>query len=175
MLYNLLPKFKIVEINNVAALRMGHVIAQTPAKVDEVPTRTEGTYKFLENGAIVGLDKSGYLKSYVAAEHAQPCLVYNEELITADMTGGLDQFAEQFNDKGIVYPRALPLNIGDTFTTNNVRDDNFIDGYAKVENGVIVIDEQYVAGTHMFIAKKSDLPAGQDAVELTYIGLVAAN
>lgn len=174
MLYNLLPKFKVVEINNVAALRIGHLIAQVPAKVNEVPTRVEGDYKFLENGAIVGLDRSGYLKSFVAAEHVQPCLVYNEELITADFTGGLDQFAEQFDEEGVVYPRALPLNIGDVFTTNNVKDNDYKNGYAKVVDGVIVIDEEYTAGTHMFIAKKSDLPAGQEAVELTYIGLVAA-
>ena len=82
MLYNLFPKFKIVEINNVAALRMGHIIAQTPAKAGEVPTKTvgegDGAYKFLENGAIVGYDEAGTLKSYDPAKHTQPCLVYTE-------------------------------------------------------------------------------------------------
>lgn len=172
MLYNLLPKFKIVEINNVAALRMGHVIAQVPAEAGKVATKEVGDYKFLENGVIVGLDRTGYLVNYEAGVQAQPCLVYNEELITADFTGGLDQFAEQFDEEGIVYPRALPLNIGDTFTTNNVSE--YIDGYGKVVNGVVTIDTEYVAGTHMFIAKKADLPAGQEAVELTYIGLANA-
>ena len=171
MLYNLFPKFKIVEINNVAALRMGHVIAQTPAKVDGVAVKEVDEYKFLENGIIVGYDKSGYLKNYVTTDHSQPCLVYNEELITADMTGGLDQFAEQFVD-GVVYPRVLPLNLGDTFTTNNVSEVK--DGYAYVNNGVLTIEETYTAGKHMFIAKTSDLPAGQAAVEFTYIGLVPA-
>lgn len=173
MLYNLFPKFKIVEINNVAALRMGHIIAQTPAKVNEVPTTTVGSgdnaYKFLENGAIVGYDEAGTLKSYDATKHTQPCLVYTEELITADMTNGLDQFADLFVN-GVVYPRALPLNLGDTFTTNNFTG-TLADGFGAVENGVIKIQEGRAGA--MFIVKKSDLPAGQDAIECTYIGYIA--
>ena len=179
MLYNLLPQFKVVEINNVAALRMGHIIAQTPAKAGEVATyevknsKQEVIAKFLENGVIVGYDKSGYLKNYSSTEHTQPCLVYTEELITANMTGGLDQFANEFDANGVVYPRVLPLNLGDAFTTNNVSE--IKDGYAYVSNGVLTIDETYTAGKHMFIAKVSDLPAGQEAVEFTYIGLASAS
>lgn len=176
MLYSLLPQFKVVEINNVAALRMGHVIAQTPAKKNEVATTPVGPTSspvayFLENGIIVGYDKSGYLKNYDPTAHTQPCLVYTEELITANMTNGLDQYANQF-EGDVVYPRALPLNLGDTFTTNNVSEVK--DGYAYVSNGVLTVDETYTAGKHMFIAKVSDLPAGQEAVEFTYIGLVPA-
>ena len=174
MLYNLFPKFKIVEINNVAALRMGHIIAQTPAKVNEVPTKVVGegddAYKFLENGAIVGYDEAGTLKSYDPAKHTQPCLVYTEELITAGLLEGLDQYANQF-EGDVVYPRALPLNLGDTFTTNNFTG-SLADGFGAVENGVIKIVSSRAGA--MFIVKKSDLPAGQDAIECTYIGYIAA-
>lgn len=174
MLYNLFPKFKIVEINNVAALRMGHIIAQTPAKVNEVPTKVVGTgddaYKFLENGAIVGYDEAGTLKSYDPAKHTQPCLVYTEELITSGLVESLDQYANQF-EGDVVYPRALPLNLGDTFTTNNFTG-SLADGFGAVENGVIKIVSARAGA--MFIVKKSDLPAGQDAIECTYIGYIPA-
>lgn len=170
MLYNLFPKFKVVEINNVAALRMGHVIAQTPAVVAGVPVKEVGEYKFLENGAIVGYDEAGDLKSYDAAKHTQPCLVYTEELVTSDLLEGLDQFANLF-EGDVCYPRALPLNLGDTFTTNNFSGD-LADGYGAVVNGVITIQANRAGA--MFIVKKSDLPAGQDAIECTYIGYIAA-
>ena len=176
MLINLLPKFKIVEINNVAALRMGHVIAQTPAYVDgdgaKVTATEVGEYKFVENGLIVGYDATGVLANYEAAKHSQPCLIYTEELITANLVEGLDQFAELVpGAKKPVYPRALPLNLGDTFTTNNFTG-TLADGFGAVENGVIKIVSSRAGA--MFIVKKSDLPAGQDAIECTYIGYIAA-
>ena len=179
MLYNLFPTFKVVEINNVAALRMGHVIAQTPLySVDEASDKgityvkkgAEVVAKFLENGVIVG-HSGKELKAYDSSVHVQPCLVYTEELITADMTGGLDQFANQF-EGNVVYPRALPLNLGETFTTNNYSGTVADEGYATVTNGVITLSGNARSGA-MFYYKKSDLPAGQDAIECTYIGYKA--
>ena len=167
MLYNLLPHFKVVEINNVAALRMGHVIAQTPAKEAGVAVKTVGDYKFLENGVIVGLDADGTLKNFDKANHYQPCLVYTEELVTDGLLEGLDQFANLMED-GVCYPRVLPLNLGDTFTTNQFKG-TFGDGYGVVTDGIINI--QAAKDGAMFIVKKSSLPAGQEAIECTYIGL----
>lgn len=164
MSYNLLPRFKVVEINNVAALRMGHVIAQTPAKEAGVATKTVGDYKFLENGVIVGLDADGTLKNFDKANHYQPCLIYTEELVA---NGFLDQFANLMED-GVCYPRALPLNLGDTFTTNQFKG-TIGDGYGVVTDGIINI--QAAKEGAMFIVKKSNLPAGQEAIECTYIGL----
>lgn len=177
MLDKLLPNFKIVEINNVAALRMGHVIAQTPAYVSGegalVACKEVGTYKFVENGVIVGLDKTNCLANYDATVHSQPCLVYTEELVTHGLLSGLDQFASLADTKGEVYVRALPLNLGDTFTTNNiaVTGDEITDGFGKVENGVIVHQEAADVDT-LFIIKKSTLPAGQPAAECIYCGKV---
>ena len=177
MLYNLLPNFKIVEINNVAALRMGHVIAQTPAYVSGegkalIASKTVGDYKFVENGVIVGLDQTNVLANYDASKHSQPCLVYTEELITANLLSGLDQFANQADVNGEVYVRALPLNLGDTFTTNNVSG-TIVDGFAKVVNGVITMEAAASADT-LFIVKKSTLPTGIAAAECIYCGKVVA-
>ena len=181
MLDKLLPNFKIVEINNVAALRMGHVIAQTPAYVSGDGALVackevgNGAYKFVENGIIVGLDKTNRLANFDAATHSQPCLVYTEELVTHGLLSGLDQFASLADAKGEVYVRALPLNLGDTFTTNNIKvtGEEITDGFGKVENGVIVHQEAADAST-LFIIKKSTLPAGQEAAECIYCGKVVA-
>lgn len=171
------PKFKIVEINNVAALRMGHVIAQTPAYVDgeraKVTATVFGEDKFVENGLIVGLDATNVLANYDATKHSQPCLVYTEELTGSDHLE-LDQFATLVPGVGkAVYVRALPLNLGDTFTTNNVVAIEANKPFAKINaEGRLELEATKSADT-MFIAKVSDLPAGQEAVEFTYIGLAA--
>ena len=55
-MYNkFLPKFKVVEINNMAALRMGHVIAQNAIDKENIRLEDKSGYKYLENGVIVGL------------------------------------------------------------------------------------------------------------------------
>ena len=178
MLMNFLPKFKIVEINNVASLRMGHMIDQVPAYVDgdheaKVTPTVKGDYKFVENGLIVGLDETNVLANYDATKHSQPCLVYTEELTGSDHLE-LDQFATPVPGVGkAVYVRALPLNLGDTFTTNNVAAIEADKPFAKVNaEGRLELEATKSADT-MFIAKVSDLPAGQEAVEFTYIGLAA--
>ena len=169
------PKFKIVEINNVASLRTGHIIAQTPAYVDgegaKVTATVFGEDKFVENGLIVGYDATGVLANYNAEKHSRPCLIYTEEL-TGDDFLELDQFAELVPGKNKpVYPRALPLNLGDTFTTNNVVAIEAGKPFAKINvDGRLELEKDRSADT-MFIAKVSDLPAGQKAVEFTYIGL----
>jgi hypothetical protein len=185
MLYNLFPTFKIVEINNVAALRMGHIIAQTPAYINAteagvkgqtVKYAKHGDYKFVENGLIVGLGKDNKLSNFDVDSHYQPCLVYTEELITANMTNSLNQFANLVDYKDeeggeYCYVRALPLNIGDTFTTNNYAGSGSAE--ATVVNGVLTLGD---AATDykgpLFAAKLTDLPAGESAVEFTYVGLV---
>lgn len=174
MLDKLLPKFKVVEINNMAALRMGHVIAQTPAYIEgNAESKTaivahvpHGEYKFVENGLIVGFDKDNCLANYTT-DHKQPMLVYTEELETSGLVRGLDRFANVVDNKGKVYVRALPLYVGDTFTTNNI-DSTDKDGYAKVVNGKLTYTAAPEEG--MFIVKKSTLPNGEKAVEVTYVG-----
>ena len=178
MLINYKPEFKIVEINNVAALRMGHMIDQIPAYVDGnhdalITATTFGEEKFVENGLIVGLDRSNALANYKATKHSQPCLVYTEEL-TGSNHLELDEFAHKVPGVGKpVYVRALPLSLGDTFTTNNVVAIEEDKPFAKVNaEGKLELQASPNEDT-MFIAKMSELPAGQKAIEFTYIGLAA--
>lgn len=168
MKYQFLPKFKIVEINNMASLRMGHVIAQNKAAADIASVSFDdnagNVVKFLENGIIVGLGQDGLIANYKPEDHAQPMLVFTEELIEGPLYS-LDQYAEVIGADG-VYPRCLPLYLGDTFTTNNYKG-TAADGFAKVVDGYITIQAEADEAT-MFIAKKCLLPAGQTAVELQY-------
>ena len=161
-----LPSFAVVEINNSTAHRIGHAISQVPCYAKNIKVKEVNGYKFIENGLIVGLDADYELKNYDAAKHSQPCLVYNDELITGPIST-LDKYAEEIEDGKPAYVRALPLYLGDSFTT-----DNFVgeaaDGFATVENGQLKLAE-----SGMFIARKSTLPNGKVAVEFTYIGEAA--
>ena len=183
-----LPKFKVVELNLSTAHLIGHVIAQTPAyvKANDISTITssdviasvdKGDYKYVENGVIVGLDQKGILCNYDATKHAQPCLVYQDELITGPFDT-LNQFAQPVESIGSgkyapVYVRALPLYLNDTFTTDNFTGE-LQDGFAKVTNGILEITASYEAGKSMFIVKKTTMPNREPGAEFTYIGAVAA-
>lgn len=176
-MYNkFLPKFKVVEINNMAALRMGHVIAQNAIDKENIRLEDKSGYKYLENGVMVGLGLDGKIANYDPAKHAQPMLVFTEELIAGPFYS-LDQYAEEVGADD-VYPRCLPLYLGDTFTTNN------IDGYSEAPefvfangdygiraDGLIVKaeEEKYA----MFRGVACKLPAGQAAVELQVINVKA--
>lgn len=180
-----LPKFKVVELNLSTAHLIGHVIAQTPAYVqavesasitadDVIRSVTKGdNHKFVENGIIVGLDAKGLLVNYSETKHAQPCLVYQDELITGPFDN-LDQYAHYVEDPNKpTYVRALPLYLNDTFTTNNVKDltKDSTGSYAKVEAGQLVLQGAADKDT-LFIAKKTTLPNREVAFEFTYIGKV---
>lgn len=164
MNYQFLPKFKVVEINNMAALRMGHVIAQNKAANDIAVKEVSGV-KFLENGIIVGLGADGKIANYDPALHAQPMLVFNEELIEGPLYS-LDNFAERVDAVDGVYPRCLPLYLGDTFTTDNIAG-SIENGFYKVVAGKLTY-EAIKSDATMFIGKVTTLPAGQNAVELQY-------
>ena len=112
---NYLPEFKVVEVNRLTGLTAGHMLAQFPAD-DKITLKPVNDNDFLENGLIVGLNKDLTIGNYNAEEHAQPFLVFNEELNT--FMKGLKYYAEPVVD-GEVYPRAIGLYVGDTFTTNN--------------------------------------------------------
>lgn len=173
-----LPSFKVVEINNSTAHRIGHAISQVPAysaapagkTYATVKATTFGDYKFIENGIIVGYGMDGLLSNYDATKHAQPCLVYNDELITGPINT-LDKYAEEVEDGQPVYLRALPLYVGDSFTTNNFKG-SAVDGYAKVEDGQLSVSGDSTDA--LFIAKKTTMPNGKVGVEFTYIGKVSA-
>lgn len=164
-----LPSFKVVEINNSTAHRIGHAISQVPCyKAGIAHVTVNEKYDFIENGTIVGLSADGELRleNYNPEKHSQPCLVYNDELITGPIDT-LDKYAEEMVD-GKAYVRALPLYLGDSFTTDNYSG-VMAEGYAVVDGGHLVKGD---AG--MFYAKEATLPNGKKAFEFTYIGLPMA-
>lgn len=172
-MYNkFLPNFKVVEINNMAALRMGHVIAQNAIDKENIRLVGKGenkAYKYLENGVIVGLGVDGKIANYDSAKHAQPMLVFTEELIAGPFYS-LDQFAEEVGADD-VYPRCLPLYLGDTFTTDNVK--VVEDGLYGIEANSGLICKAGSNAQAMFRGVACKLPAGQDAVELQVINVKA--
>lgn len=164
--------YKVVEINNMTALRSGQMAAQSPAlKADFANAAV------IENGIILGykpvkVDGVDVLGLVPYKEGAAIFLHYTEELFLENTTQ-LNTFAVPFNDLGIAYPRALALNIGDVFTTNNVKEGTVIDkaGFFVVDNGLITNASELVAG-HTFYGVPSFLPDGETpAIELTYVGV----
>lgn len=173
-----LPKFKVVELNLSTAHLIGHVIAQTPAYTKEnadlgiaatdlIASTDKNGYTFIENGVIVGVDAKGNLSNYDATKHSQPCLVYNDELVTGPFDN-LDQYAH-FVDADPAYVRALPLYLIDAFTTNNYAGES--GSYAKVVDGVLTLEGAATADT-LFLAKKTTLPNREPAYEFTYVGKI---
>lgn len=158
---NYLPKFKVVEVNRLTGLIAGHMLSQFKGDAD-LTVKKVGDAKFLENGLIVGLNDDLTVGNYDAAEHAQPFLVFNEELNT--FMNGLKYYAEPVVD-GEVYPRSIGLFVGDAFTTNNYAGEE--GDFAAVVKGVLTLGADGIFG-----AEESTLPTGEKAYKFTYIGEV---
>jgi hypothetical protein len=157
MITKYLPKFKVVEVNNLTGLRNGHMLSQFAA--DESLATTVNGNKFIENGVIVGLSKDGKIVPYA---DGTMFVHYTEELNT--FIDELQYFAVPV--EGDTYIRCIALYTGDTFTTNNVVEGE--GAYGKVINGKInIVDSAEGAA---FIVKKSTLPNGEVGYECTYVG-----
>jgi hypothetical protein len=163
MIMSFLPTFKVFEVNNLTGLRNGHILANMPADVAHIAKVTVNGNEYVENGIILGLDADGTVSNYDASKHDMPFVHYTEELLS--LLNELRLFAEPIVD-GVVYPRAIGLYVGDTFTTNNYA--GTVEGakYAKVVNGVLTL--QATADGAMFKATPSTLPDGTDAFEFLY-------
>lgn len=159
------PNFKVLEVNNLAGLRIGHVLAQNVAADDIAKVEVLGN-DYIENGIIVGLGADGKIANYDATKHAQPFVHYTEELNTYLV--GYDTFAVEIED-GVAYPRCIGLYVGDTFTTDNVVAGavTAADCYGKVVNGIINLQAAADTDT-MFIVKKTTMPAGGVGYQCTY-------
>lgn len=123
--------FKVLEVNNMVALRSGHIVSQVVLPKNKF---LGGSETYINNGEIVFLDvdgkfatlnKAGTTDGSTAITNAAdvkpqlvPFIIYNEELMTGPYTD-LKYFAEVFDSNNVAYPRALALNVGDSFTTNN--------------------------------------------------------
>lgn len=163
--------FKIVEPNNITALRDGHILAQFPCNATDVATKKINSVDFLENGIIVGLGSDGNISNFNQTKHARPFLVFTEELDSGPLNG-FNQFAHEFELVGsdyIAYPRCLALNVGDTFTTDNFTgtlDSNF----ANIVNGKVNMQAEY-DDTTMFKVTKTTLANGNPAAECLMVGI----
>jgi hypothetical protein len=134
--------FKVLEVNNIAALRNGHMLSQIVLPKNKF---LGGSEAYIQNGEIVFLDVDGKLATLnkvgttdgsTAIVNAadvkpqlQPFIIFNEELMTGPYTD-LKYFAEVFDADNVAYPRALALNVGDSFTT-----DNYVVGAGTQANG----------------------------------------
>ena len=163
--------YKVVEINNMTALRSGQMAAQTVAIKKSFPDM-----EVLENGLILGYGEvtpNGGAKTLGLVPYTEGAAIflhYTEELFLENATQ-LNTFALEF-EEGVAYPRALALNIGDVFTTNNVKGD-LAEGIFIVDDGLLTAaGESAVAGDHIFYGIKSYLPDGETAaIEFTYMGV----
>lgn len=163
--------YKVVEINNMTALRSGQMAAQAVAKKADF-----GDKDVLENGMILGYKVDEKAKTLGLAPYTEGAAIflhYTEELFVEGVTQ-LNTFALEFDEEGVAYPRGLALNIGDVFTTNNVKEEDLEkEGIFIVENGLLTaVGELEAAGNHIFYGIKSYLPDGETpAVEFTYMGV----
>jgi len=177
-LYDLLPTFKVVEINNVVGLRSGHIIAQALTNKADFAA---GAAAYAENGYILYLDIDGELKApracdaQVIAAQA-PILHYTEELFTG-ISQELKHFAVEWDADNVAYLRGLVLSLGDTFTTENYSGTLSGATLAGIDtNGAFVLYADKAAAVTatyqgpLFNVVESTLPDGiTDAAELTLI------
>lgn len=165
-----LPTFKYMEVNDLVGLRSGHMLSQVPA--DENITKvTKGDNKFIENGLIVGLSATGTVENFDKSKHPVMFVHFTEELNT--LIDELKYFAVEAPDGDKVYPRCVALYVGDTFTSTNYTGTLSTAKYAKVVNGVPTL--QTVADIDTaFIAVPSDMPNGDEAVQLTFYRMPTA-
>ena len=172
--------FKVVEINNLVALRSGHIIAQAQmAKADYL----DGAQEFVQNGDILFLDVDGLLKTRNQLDatdtknYLQPILHYTEELLTGPITD-LKYFAVEWETGDVCYPRGLVLNVGDAFTTNNFVGTYAGAKYATIDtNGKLAVASALPSGAYigpLFAVVANTLPDGTtQAFEFTVIALNA--
>lgn len=162
-----LPNFKSVEMNRSTGLVTGHVLSQYPAALD-ITRKTVGDTDFVENGLIVGLNNDLTIGNFDKTKHNEAFIVFTEELNT--FLSGLKYFANEEDENGEIYLRAVALKVGDTWTTDNF--DGELKGakFAKVVDGVITM--QTVADDDtLFAVEESTMPLGQDAARVTFLGI----
>jgi len=170
-IYDLLPEFKVLEINKMVALHNAHNIAQVPTKTQ---TKTVGETKFVENGYVYFLEvgaASGELELVAptdATSKATPFLIYTEELFDG-YSNELRHYATEFDADDVAYVRGLAIYVGDVFTTNNI--DAIATGlYYLASDGSFTSTEPDVYTGPVFHGLASTLPDGEtDAVELTLV------
>lgn len=161
---NQLQKHKIVEVNKLSGLLGGRIVAQAPFYTDA---------DWVDNGWIMFLNADGELVLAEDADFtAQPFLHYTEELMDGPVSG-YEFFTVDVQD-GVCYPRAIALEVGDEFTTNNIANLDAFDGwdapvYAVLDDNDLVLTDTAPETGLVFAAFKDRLPAGQPAARLVVV------
>lgn len=170
---NVLTKYKAVEVNKLAGLLNGHIVAQTVMKA-ATPVVQNGLILFLTKDNELGLINA------TGASKFQPFLHYTEELLT--FAYGNEYFAVTVED-GECYPRAIGLYEGDEFTTNNIpnlEDESAFtqwnegEAWAIVDatSGALKLVNAYPTSSYegpVFKAYKDTLPTGTLAARLVLL------
>ena len=165
------PTFHMVEPSLLKGIHAGAIIAQRPVAytastgaygvATTAVTAGTTTYKFIENGVVMGLNLNGELVNYDAAVSGGPMILhYTEELptvLSAKNTWALE-VAE-----GETYPRGVVLGIGDEFITDNISGTYTasVANYAVVSGGLLTLTANSTSAA--FVVTEATLPNGDDA------------
>lgn len=156
--------FGVVEPNHLSAPRSGLVYGQLPA---------DSTIAILENGMFVKYD---YSAGKVAFTGKGPwMMVFNEEKFYDERRQMHRDFAMQKSDfvDGIMTPRVIRLLVGDIFTTNTVKADDYEVGDVLVPgaDGILAkhADETEISGLSVMVVKCYTMPDGQPGLKLQVV------
>lgn len=157
--FDLLPKFNIIEPNNLKGLQPGFVVAQVepkgvyddqnkllpPAEAEEAnklinATKVNGYY-FVENGQLAQLTADGYIDYATNHDTAAPLFVtYTEERLTIGTN--FEYFAAEITEDPARLVQLIP---GDEFTTTYAPDSAQM-ATAIADGRIACITRNYITG-----------------------------
>lgn len=158
-----LSTHKVVEVGKLNGLLTGKMEAQSAYDTGVA----NGT---LDNGFILAFDTATGELEKAAAGSSEMFLHYTEELMDGPVNG-YEYFTVEADADGICYPRAIRLELGDEFVTNNFGGTLPAVGstaVAQVVNGVITITATPVDGP-LFLVTRDTLPNGTAAASVKLI------
>lgn len=155
-----------VEPNHLSAQRNGKIYAQLPAK---------SGISTLENGQFVHYDRvNGTVNFDTTAPNKEWYLVFNEVVVYGIGESNKDFVLSTAKAvDGKIYPRVLKTDIGDTYTTNMIKDGTAVKGNILVPGATGILEvKSSPATTDMQWAIVDDaatMPDGEPAVKIQRI------
>ena len=153
----------VVEPNHLSAPRSGGVYGQLPA---------DDSIEILEQGTFVKYD---YAAGKVDFTGEGPwMMVFNEEKLYDERRQMHRDFAMQKSDfvDGIMTPRVIRLLVGDIFTTNTVKADDYEVGDILVPGADGILAKHAggdVSGLSVMVVKCYTMPDGQPGLKLQVV------
>lgn len=157
-----------VEPNHLSAARTGQIYAQLPAKSD---------IDALENGTFVKYNYADGVVDFVG--EGEWMLVFNEiKLYDVRQTTGDFRMAKADAVEGVIVPRVFKTNVGDIFTTNQVKTGEGIEyaaGDTLVPGAAGVLEKDATpAGMVWQVVKVTTMPDGTNGLKLMRLPDAAA-